>query len=87
MSGILRRPGHVGIVEEGGAVYLGVLPAGPLVVLDGTALAVWHAAQCVERGAVAARVADELGLDRADIAESVERFVDDLMARGLLEAS
>lgn len=83
---VLRRARGVGIVEEDGVVYLGRLPGGPLLVLSGSAGAVWQAAQGVRRDEAAGRVADALGLEEADVAASVEDFVDELLAQGLLES-
>lgn len=86
-SGVLRRPRNVGIVEQHGVVYLGRLPAGPLVILQGSGSEVWRAAQDAPRESVAARVAEALGVDEAEVAASVDDFVSDLLARGLLETS
>ena len=87
MNGELRRPADVAVVEEFGVVYLGLLPAGPLMVLDGTAPDVWHAAQGVRRDELARRVAEATGVDESLVAPSVEEFLDELLAKGLLESS
>lgn len=87
MTGVLRRPADVAIVEESGVVYLGLLPGGPLIVLDGSASVVWHAAQGAARDGVARRVAEATGVDERVVAPSVAGFVDELLAKGLLESS
>lgn len=74
-----------GWVEDDGVVYAAVLPDGPPLVLDGPGALVWRAAvpggtltEVVARVAAAAEVSAEV------VADDVARFVDDLVAAGVL---
>lgn len=75
-------------------LYVAHLPSGPLVVLDGSAAVVWHAAT-LDRGElfaspgdlvaeVAASVAEMVGLEVDDVRSGVADLLADLVGRGLL---
>ena len=85
MSGVLRRTPDVAVVVTDETVYLGSLPAGPLIVLRGSAAIIWRAAEGAGPEAVARRVAELTGLDVAAVAADADRFVSDLLGRGLLQ--
>lgn len=80
----LRVADRVGVVVEGDAVYVARLPDGPILALDGTAEIIWRAALKHPRTSIARFVARRVGVETDDIAAEVDRFVDDLMARGLV---
>lgn len=63
------------------------LPAGPILVLDGTAALIWTIACAGEPGSVAERVAEHVDRDLAEITPAVEEFIADLVSRGLLSAA
>ncbi|GLI27353.1 hypothetical protein ARHIZOSPH14_15950 [Agromyces rhizosphaerae] len=84
MSGPLRCADAVGVVEHADVLYVAALPHGPILVLEGVAPGIWHAAIGSERGAVADAVADAIGAEAAEIRADVDAFVDDLVERGLL---
>jgi Coenzyme PQQ synthesis protein D (PqqD) len=69
---------------EAGPVYLGLLPDGPLIVLHGSARAIWAAAPGAEASLVD-RVAALAGVEAAAIAADVDRFVGDLLTQGFLD--
>lgn len=74
-----------GWVEADGVVYVAALPDGPPLVLHGPGALVWRAA--VAGGTLADivdRVAEEAGTSAAVVADDVTRFVDDLVAAGVL---
>ena len=77
----------VAVWERDDAVYIAVLPRGPITVLQGVAAAIWLAAQAEPMEAAADRVASATGLEAEEIRASVEEFVGDLIARGLLSRS
>lgn len=89
----IRRPTDVAIVpgpadEDGVELhYVAPLPNGPMVVLSGTASIIWQEALVGPEAALAERVAARLGhvVSEDDIRDEVAAFVDDLVARGLLE--
>jgi hypothetical protein len=69
---------------DAGPVYLGLLPDGPLIVLHGSARAIWAAAPGAEHSLVE-RVADVAGVEPAAIALDVDHFVSDLVSQGFLD--
>jgi hypothetical protein len=71
--------------DQGLCVYVAALPAGPLVVLEGTAALIWGEATAEPAAGWVGRVADAVGRPEADIAADVEAFALDLCERGLLE--
>ena len=75
---------HVAVEQRGDAVYIARLPDGPIIVLEGTSALIWMEACSPAPGEVADRVADQVDRDAAEIAADVERFVQDLVAQGLL---
>ncbi|GAA1799192.1 PqqD family peptide modification chaperone [Agromyces neolithicus] len=83
MTGLRRAPG-IGIQEQNGAVYVAPLPDGPIVVLDGVAGVIWHAACAGDRATIAERVAEATDAAADEIRDDVDAFVADLVARGLL---
>lgn len=80
----LRVADRVGVVEEGEVVYVAPLPDGPILALDGTAGVIWRVALKHPRTSIARFVARRVGVRPDDIAAEVDRFVEDLIARGLL---
>jgi len=79
-----RPAADVGVIVHDDAVYVARLPQGPIVVLAGTAAVVWRAACGEGEGTVAERAAGSVDRDSSAIAEAVDGFVADLVARGLL---
>jgi Coenzyme PQQ synthesis protein D (PqqD) len=84
-----ERLAHVvGPTPSGGGdptVFLVRLPDGLPVVLRGSAAMIWVLAADGEDD-VAAAVGALVGMSREDVADAVDRFLDDLLERGLLEA-
>lgn len=91
-----RRPSHVAIVDQpaavtgdgspGGVVYLGPLPDGPVVVLQGVAAVIYRAAVSDTGTDLVELVAAGLGVEPAEVdGEEVEQFLTELHERGLLE--
>jgi hypothetical protein len=66
------------------AVYVARLPDGPIIVLEGTAALIWHEACSSGPGTIADRVGEQVDRDTGEIADAVARFVEDLLAQGLL---
>jgi hypothetical protein len=83
MSGY-RPASGVAVVGDDDVVYAASLPAGPIVVLDGGAAAIWVEACDGPRSTLADRVAAVTGAAVNDIRDDVESFVDELVRRGLL---
>ena len=81
----LRPAVDVVTTENDGTIYAAHLPDGPIVVLDGIAGLIWTEACGGEREAIADRVAEATDAAPAVIRADVEAFVDELVARGLLE--
>ena len=89
----IRRPADVAVVpgpadDDGVELhYVAQLPSGPMVVLSGTASVIWQEALVGPEAALAERVAARLGhvVSEDEIRAEVAAFVDDLVARGLLE--
>ena len=71
-------------LEQGAVVYAATLPAGPILVLDGGAAAIWAAACEGPRDTIAERVAQATGADLAEVRSEVESFVEELLGLGLL---
>lgn len=80
----LRPAPGVGTVDDGDTVYAALLPDGPIVVLDGVAALIWVEACEGERATIVDRVAAATDAATDAIRPEVERFVADLVARGLL---
>lgn len=89
-----RRAPAVAEVEtdEGGAtaVYLGLVPHGPLIVLEGSARAIWHAATggpgpAGPAGSLVAQVAALAGVPEETVRDDVTQFVARLVEEGFLE--
>jgi len=74
----------VAITEDHGIVYVAHLPGGPIVVLEGTAAAIWSEACGGERETIADRVAEAAGVVADEIRGDVDTFVASLVTRGLL---
>jgi hypothetical protein len=72
----------VAVWDSGDAVYLAVLPKGPITVLQGTAAVIWRAAAAGPIDAAADRVAGTMGLQADDIRPSVDEFVGRLSSEG-----
>jgi len=68
-------------------VYVAVLPRGPISVLEGSAVAIWTAANEGPLDSTADRVAEAVGLEVDDIRQSVDDFVGRLIAQGLITRS
>lgn len=91
-----RRPSSVAIVDQpdavtgggapGGVVYLGPMPDGPVVVLQGVAAVIYRAAVSDTGTDLVELVAAGLGVGPTEVdGEEVEQFLSDLHERGLLE--
>lgn len=92
MSSPGLRPAHgVGVVvadqEESPRVYLAHLPDGPLVVLEGASAVIWRVATTCAADDLVLGVAGATGAPADDIAGDVERFVEELIARGFLDTA
>ncbi len=81
---ILLPAADVGVEIDGDTVYLAHLPAGPIVVLEGTAAEVWHAARGADEYEAVAAVAGAHDADPADVAADVGAFIEQLIADGFL---
>lgn len=80
-----RPAADVGVIDQDDEVYVARLPQGPIVVLAGTAAVIWRAACDAGAGTVAERAAGSIDQDSSAIAEAVDGFIADLVARGLLQ--
>jgi hypothetical protein len=80
----LRPAPGVGSVDGGDTVYAALLPDGPIMVLDGVAALIWVEACAGERATIVDRVAAATDATSHEIRAEIERFVADLVARGLL---
>lgn len=81
------RPGPdagVTVSDDGGTVYVAHLPGGPLLVLEGSAAAIWVEATTGPSKGWVARVAADAGRPEETIEADVAAFVADLCARRLL---
>lgn len=79
------RPGRgIAMEQHDDAVYVARLPDGPIIVLEGTAALIWMEACSHEPGAIVDRVGEQVDRDTGEIADAVVRFVEDLVAQGLL---
>ena len=81
------EPDPVAVWESGDAVYVAVLPRGPITVLEGTAITIWFAANDGPIKGAAERVAGAMGLEVDDIRATVDEFVDRLITQGLVSDS
>ncbi len=82
--GLLSLAPGVALVDEEDVTYLATIPWGPIVVLDGVAPTIWRVARGSAREDVPRRVAEETGADLDEIRGDVDRFLADLLERGLL---
>lgn len=88
-----RRPADVAFVDgepvgdgDPATLYLAHLPNGPLLILEGSAAAIWRAAvSSANDSDLVERVADQTGANPQEIQPVVETFVADLVAQDLLE--
>ena len=79
------RPGDaVGVVDYEDVLYVATLPDGPIVVLDGISALIWDEACAGPRESIVERVAAATTAMPEAIRAHVERFVADLVSRGLL---
>jgi len=79
---VVRGDGPVGTTST---VYVARLPAGPLLVLDGTAALIWGA---IEAGAeITESVARQTGVEPGEIRPDVERLLAELEQFGVLSAA
>ncbi|GAA2032739.1 hypothetical protein GCM10009819_15990 [Agromyces tropicus] len=79
-----RPTDATGVVEHEDVLYAATLPDGPILVLDGIAGLIWEVACEPSDDSVVDRVAELTGAEPGDIRAEVERFLDDLVRRGLL---
>ncbi|MCK8610132.1 PqqD family protein [Agromyces sp. C10] len=86
MTRLRRAPGVAVVEGEDDVVYAALLPDGPIVVLGGGAAAIWLEAAVGDRDSIADRVAARTGASVEDVRTEVNRFVDELLERGLLAA-
>jgi hypothetical protein len=80
-------PDPIAVWESGDAVYVARLPRGPITVLAGTAGAIWRAATAGPIEGAAERVAAATGMETEAIRESVDAFIDRLVAQRLIQRS
>lgn len=80
----LRVADGVGVESLVGVVYAAPLPDGPILVLEGIAALIWGEACGSPRAEVAAAVAAHTDQDAASIAPDIDRFLDEMIERGLL---
>ena len=73
--------------QSGDAVYIAVLPRGPITVLEGSAATIWLAAHAGPIEGAAERVAGATGMNVDEIRASVDEFVGRLISQGLLSRS
>ena len=85
MSG-LRPAAGVAVIDAGDTTYIARLPLGPIAVLEGVAAVIWAEACTGDRESLASRVSAVFETPVEGIVEHIDRFVADLIARGLLEA-
>ena len=74
----------VAIWESDDAVYIAVLPRGPITVLEGPAATIWQAVHAGPIEGAADRVARTTGLEVEEIRASVDEFIGRLIAQGLI---
>lgn len=87
--GIPRRLGHVVIADGDGQpaeVFVMQLPDGPPLVLRGSAALIWILA-AQGNSDVVGSLSEIVGRPAADIAPDVHTYLDELVARRLLEPS
>ena len=77
-----RRGARVGVVDDGGVVYLAALPDGPIAVLDEMAALIWRYA--LTEVDVVTAVAAACAARPEDVRADVGAFVTSLVTRGLL---
>lgn len=73
VSGAFRCPSDVAVVEAAGVVYLGLLPGGPISVLEGTAALIWQAALGRDAEETLLAVADRSATGSQAVARSAAR--------------
>jgi hypothetical protein len=66
------------------AIYVALLPDGPMIVLAGTSGLVWDAACSDDGGTIAARVAAHVDRNVEEISAAVDACLADLVEKGLL---
>lgn len=83
---------RVAVLDAADATYAAALPDGEIHVLEGPGRLIWEiavgtrrAAEAPDRPALIRAVAEAAGCDVRTVATDVEAFLDDLVARGLLE--
>lgn len=84
-TGTVRVADACAWVEQAGTVFVAALPDGPPLVLEGSGALVWQA--LLDGGTVdevVGRVAEAAGESAATVAPAVVRFLDDLVAAGVL---
>lgn len=80
----LRIPSGLGVDVVADTVYVAPLPDGPIAVLEGIAALIWSEADGRGRDEIVAALAEATGEQAEAIGQTVQDFVDDLVARGLL---
>lgn len=70
--------------ETADAVFVAPLPDGPITVLQGASAEIWRRASGHSRAGLTALLAEDFGVDAAEIAPEVNTFLDALVARALL---
>lgn len=79
--------GPIAVWDADTAVFVAVLPSGPIRVLQGTAAVIWRALSDGAPETTAERVAARTGAEVADIRADVDSFVQELRAAGVLPPS
>lgn len=80
----LRIADEVGVHLLGDVVYAAPLPGGPIMVLEGVAALIFNEAVGAPREGVAHAVASRTGQDVASIRPHVDRFIEEMLSRGLI---
>lgn len=74
----------LGVHETADVVFVAPLPDGPITVLQGASAEIWRLAGGQSRARLTALLAEDFGVDAAEIAPEVNIFLDALVARALL---
>lgn len=81
-----RARAGVAVVQDEVAIYVALLPDGPILVMEGIAALIWDGLRRSGRDGAVREVAETTGADVEAIRPVIDAFVDDLIERGLLIA-
>lgn len=80
-----RRPENVAEHREEDALYVAVVPGGPIQILDPVAAIIWEEALDGAPTGLVERVAARTSAEPEEIRPHVDAFIADLVERGLLD--